>query len=203
METCLRYRNPVGILTKNSLVLRDLDLLQELAQLRLVHVFLSVTTLNEKLRLALEPRTATGVKRLKTLETLSSAGIPTGVMTAPIIPGLNDHEIPRLIASAANAGVSAAGYTVVRLNGAIAQIFEDWIRKAFPDKADKVLHQIADCHGGQLNDSRFGVRMRGEGRFAEHIRHLHELSVNRYLEDRKLPEYDTSQFIRNGQLNLF
>ncbi len=203
LETCLKYRNPVGILTKNALVLRDLDLLRELSEMRLVHVFLSVTTLNEKLRLALEPRTATGAKRLRTLETLSAAGIPTGVMTAPIIPGLNDQEIPRLVEAAANAGVLAAGYTVVRLNGAIAQIFEDWIHKAFPDKAAKVLHQIAECHGGQLNDSRFGVRMRGEGPYAEHIRNLHQLSVQRYLQGRKLPDYDTTQFIRNGQLNLF
>jgi DNA repair photolyase len=164
---------------------------------------MSITTLDEKLRLALEPRTATASKRLKTLETLSNAGIPTGVMTAPIIPGLNDHEIPKLIEASANAGVLAAGYTVARLNGAIAEIFTDWIRKAFPDKADKVLHQIADCHGGQLNDSRFGVRMTGEGKFAENIKNLHKISVSKYLKGRVLPPYDTTQFIRNGQLNLF
>ncbi len=203
LETCLKYRNPVGILTKNALVLRDLDILTELAKLNLTHVFLSITTLDEKLRLALEPRTATATKRLKTLETLANAGIPTGMMTAPIIPGLNDHEIPKLIEAGANAGVLAAGYTVARLNGSIAEIFTDWIRKAFPDKADKVLHQIADCHGGQLNDSRFGTRMTGEGKYAENIRNLHQISVNKHLKGRVLPRYDTSQFIRNGQLSLF
>jgi DNA repair photolyase len=203
LEVCLKYRNPVGILTKNGLVLRDLDLLTELAKNNLVHVFMSITTLNEKLRLALEPRTATASKRLKTLETLSNAGIPTGVMTAPIIPGLNDQEIPKLIEASANAGALSAGYTVVRLNGSIAEIFTDWIRKTFPDKADKVLNQIADCHGGKLNDSRFGTRMVGEGRYAENIRNLHQISVNKYLKGRVLPPYDTSHFIRNGQLNLF
>ncbi|MFS0490536.1 PA0069 family radical SAM protein [Leadbetterella byssophila] len=203
LEVCLKYGNPVSILTKNSMVLRDLDLLQSLNKKNLVHVLLSVTTMDEKLRLALEPRTSTAVKRFQTLKTLSDAGIPTGVMTAPIIPGLNDHEIPQLIQAAAEAGALYAGYTVVRLNGAIGPIFEDWIYQAFPDKAEKVLNQIKDCHGGKLNDSRFGVRMRGEGRFAENIRALHQVSIRKYMPDRKLPDLSKDHFQRPGQLSLF
>src|SRR5207244_1306737 len=110
--------------------------------------------------------------RFKVVESLNANGVPCGVMTAPIIPGLNSHEIPHLIKKAADCGAVGAGYTIVRLNGAIGQIFTDWINKTFPDKADKVLHQIAEAHGGQLNDSRFGVRMRGEGKIAESIKQL-------------------------------
>jgi DNA repair photolyase len=203
LEICLKHRNPVGILTKNALVLRDIDILQKLASMRLVKVFFSITTFDEKLRLAMEPRTVTIQQRLKVIEKLTAAGIPTGVMTAPIIPGLNDHEIPKLIEAAAQAGASAAGYTVVRLNGAIAEIFEDWIRKNYPDKADKVLNQIRDCHSGQLNDSRFGTRMTGEGKFAENIKLMHQIARQKYMKDRKLPEYDRSLFMRDGQLKLF
>jgi DNA repair photolyase len=203
LEICLKHRNPVGILTKNALVLRDIDILQKLASMRLVKVFFSITTLDEKLRLAMEPRTVTAQQRLKIIEKLTVAGVPTGVMTAPIIPGLNDHEIPKLIEAAAQAGASAAGYTVVRLNGAIAEIFEDWIRKNFPDRADKVLSQIRECHGGQLNDSRFGFRMTGEGKFAENIKMMHQIARQKYMKDRKLPEYDRTLFMRDGQLRLF
>jgi DNA repair photolyase len=203
LEICLKYRNPVGILTKNALVLRDLDILQKLAAMDLVHVMFSITTLNEELRLAMEPRTVTANQRLKVMKKLSDSGIPVGVMTAPIIPGLNDHEIPKLIEAAAQAGALAAGYTVVRLNGAIAEIFEDWIRKCFPDKADKVLKQIADCHGGQLNDSRFGLRMSGEGKFAENIKQMHQIARQKYMKDRQMPPYNRSLFMRDGQLRLF
>jgi DNA repair photolyase len=193
LEICLKHRNPVGILTKNALVLRDIDILQKLASMKLAKVFFSITTLDEKLRLAMEPRTVTAQQRLKIIEKLTVAGIPTGVMTAPIIPGLNDHEIPKLIEAAAQAGALTAGYTVVRLNGAIAEIFEDWIRKNFPDKADKVLNQIRECHGGQLN----------EGRFAENIKMMHQIARQKYMKDRKLPDYDRSLFMRDGQLKLF
>jgi DNA repair photolyase len=203
LEVCLKYKNPVAILTKNSLVLRDLDLLKALHAYNLVNVMFSITSLNEELRRAMEPRTATAQKRLRTLQTLSEAGIPTGVMTAPIIPGLNDHEIPELIKAAASAGAQYASYTVVRLNGAIGPIFENWIREAFPDKADKVMHQIADCHGGQVNDSRFGLRIKGEGKFAENIKNLHRLSVRKYMGEAQPPDLARHHFSRGGQLNLF
>ena len=203
LEVCLKYRNPVGILTKNALVLRDLDLLKPLASMGLVHVFVSLTTLNEKVRLAMEPRTVTAQQRLRVLATLTQAGIPTGVMTAPIIPGLTDHEIPAMIEVAAQAGAATAGYTIVRLNGAVATIFEDWIQKNFPDRAEQVLIQIKDCHGGQLGDSRFGKRMKGEGHYAEYIAQLHRIARQKYMKGRQLPTLNTSLFMRDGQLRLF
>jgi len=203
LEICLKYRNPATILTKNALILRDVDILEKLAKLNLVHAAVSITSLNEDLRGALEPRTVTGKRRLQVIKTLHDAGIPMGVMSAPIIPGLNDHEIPAIIKAAAENGAAWAGYTVVRLNGAIATLFKEWIQHHFPDKAEKVLHQIAECHGGKLNDSRFGLRMSGEGNFAENIRQLHDFSCRKYLKDKELRDLDTSLFIRGGQMNLF
>ncbi|MBO9638319.1 MAG: PA0069 family radical SAM protein [Siphonobacter aquaeclarae] len=204
LEVFLKYRNPLSMITKNALILRDKDLLSELAAFNLVHVYISITSLNEDIRSAMEPRTVTARQRLRVIEQLTAAGVPTGVMTAPIIPGLNDHEIPKLIESAAQAGALAAGMTVVRLNGSIAGIFEDWIRKAFPDRADKVLNQIRECHDGKLNDSRWGKRIKGEGRIAEHIQQLHRISRLRFLKDRQMPAYDLTQFRKEGmQMRLF
>ncbi len=204
LEVLLQYRHPVSIITKNALILRDLDLLQALNKLDLVHVNISITTLDEKLRQKLEPRTVSAAKRLEVVRQLSAAGIPVNVMVAPIIPGLNDAEIPRIIEQAAAAGACSAAYTIVRLNGSVGPLFEDWIRQAYPDKADKVLHQIADCHGGQLNDSRFGTRMRGEGKFAEAISNLFRLSKQRYMAGRNIKPFDYSHFCqRKGrQLGL-
>ena len=128
LAICLSFRNPVSIITKNSLILRDLDILKPMATLGLVQVFISITTLDEPLRLALEPRTVTARQRLRTLAALSQAGVPVGLMTAPIIPGLNDHEIPELLRLGAEHGAATAGYTLVRLNGSIGPLFENWIR---------------------------------------------------------------------------
>ncbi|WP_162054202.1 PA0069 family radical SAM protein [Pontibacter pamirensis] len=205
LEVLLQYRHPVSIITKNALILRDLDLLQELNKLDLVHVNISITTLDEKLRQKLEPRTATAAKRLEVVRQLSAAGLPVNVMVAPVIPGLNDSEIPQIIRQAAAAGACNAAYTIVRLNGNIGPIFEDWIREAFPDKAEKVLRQIADCHGGQLSDSRFGTRMRGEGKFAEAIANLFRMSKQKYMQHRSTKPYNYSHFCtRSGkQLDLF
>ena len=203
LEICLRYRNPVSILTKNALILRDIDVLEKMARLNLVHAAVSITSLNEDLRHALEPRTVTGKRRLQVVKSLHEAGIPMGIMTAPIIPGLNDHEIPNIIQAAAENGAAWAGYTVVRLNGSIAVLFKEWIQHHFPDRAAKVLNQIAECHGGKLNDSRFGFRMSGEGNYAENIRQLHNFACRKYFGDRDLPETDTSQFMRGGQMSMF
>ncbi|MFD2286521.1 PA0069 family radical SAM protein [Pedobacter petrophilus] len=170
LEIALEYRQPIGMITKNSLILRDQDILQEMAKLNLCMVYVSINSLNEDLRQVMEPRTTTAKQRLKIVEQLSKAGIPTGVMVAPLIPGLSDHEIPKILKSVAAAGAVKAGYTVVRLNGAIAQIFEDWLRKNFPDRFDKVWHMIQSCHSGNVNDSRFGDRMRGDGNIAKMIR---------------------------------
>lgn len=175
LEIALAHRQPISMITKNALILRDLDLLQDLGKLNLSAVYVSITSLDEKLRLKLEPRTTTARQRLKIIEELSKAGVPTGVMAAPMIPGLNNHEMPNILKVAASNGAKGAGYTVVRLNGIIHEIFEDWLRKNFPDRFDKVWHQIQECHDGKVNDSRFGARMRGEGTFAEMIRNTFKL----------------------------
>lgn len=203
LKVFAQYRHPLGMITKNSLILRDLDLLTDLAKDNLVHVYISLTTMNEELRRQMEPRTASSTKRLKTIEALAQAGVPVGVMTAPIIPGLNHHEIPTLIKAAANHGAMAAGMTIVRLNGAIGRIFEDWLRKNFPDRFDKVWNQIAVMHGGQVNDSHFGRRMTGEGNFADTIHQLFRASKKKYLAGRQMPPYDLSKFRRGGSLSLF
>jgi DNA repair photolyase len=206
LEVALKFRNPVGMISKNQLILRDLDILKEMASMDLVHVMISITSLNEALRLKLEPRTATAKNRLKVVETLNANGIPAGVMVAPIIPGLNSHEMPAIIEAAANAGARGAGMTIVRLNGAVAEIFRDWIHKAYPDRAEKVLKLIAACHGGQLNDSRFGERMSGTGNEAESIKQLFKSSVKRFLGERDFPEYNLNLFRRpsaHNQLDLF
>lgn len=197
------YRHPVSIITKNSLILRDLDLLQDLASERLVSVMISITTLDEDLRRKMEPRTATGMKRMKVIEELNKGGVPTGIMTAPIIPGLNHHEIPVLLQTASEHGAVDAGMTVVRLNGAIGKIFEDWLRKNFPDRFDKVWNQICDLHGGDVNDSVYGRRMRGEGKLAEIIHQLYKTSKRKYFARRSFPAYDLTKFRKGGNLSLF
>ncbi|ALI99959.1 PA0069 family radical SAM protein [Rufibacter tibetensis] len=205
LEVLLEYRHPVSLITKNALVLRDLDLLTQLHQHRLLHVNISITTLNEPLRQKLEPRTSTGAKRLQVVRTLAEAGIPVNVMVAPIIPGLNDHEVPAILEASANAGALSAAYTIVRLNGAIGETFEDWVYKAYPDRANKVLDQIKACHGGTLNDSNYGRRMTGEGRWAETIKGLFKVSMNKYFKGRSMPAYDLTAFTpRSGkQLSMF
>ena len=203
LEICLRYRNPVSIITKNALILRDLDILKPLAELKLVNVAISITTLNEELRMLMEPRTVTGMQRLRTMGALHKAGVPVGVMTAPIIPSLNDHEIPKLIELAAEQGACWAAYTIVRLNGAIGPLFTDWIKQALPDRADRVLNQIADCHGGQLNDSRFKTRMSGEGQFAQQIAQFHRIACQKYLAGRQPAKLTASLFRPAGQIGLF
>ncbi len=203
LEICLQYRNPVSVLTKNALICRDLDILTKLAELNLVSAALSVTSLNENTRRLLEPRTATGQKRLQTIGALHEAGVPVGVMTAPLIPGLNDHEVPKIIEAAAKNGACWAGLTIVRLNGAIDEIFKEWVYRSYPDRADKILNQIRACHNGSLNDSRFHQRMRGEGVLADSIHQMHRLACRRFLAGRSAPELDKTQFIKGGQLRLF
>lgn len=205
LEVFWKYRHPVGFITKNALILRDLDILKKMAELNLVRVNISITSLSEETRRLLEPRTASIKMRLKTVKTLSENGIPVNVMMAPIIPSLNSHEILPLVKKVAEMGASSVGFTIVRLNGAIGEIFTDWIQKAMPDRAERILHQIADCHGGTLNDSRYGTRMRGEGKIAAQIKETMEVARNRFLKGRSIPELDCSLFEkqRNPQLGLF
>lgn len=205
LEVLWKYRHPVGIITKNSLILRDLDILKQLAAENLVHVSISVTTLDEDLRRLLEPRTASVQSRLKTIQTLTQNNIPVNAMLAPIIPGLNDHEILALAEKVSEMGALSMGSTIVRLNGDVAEIFEDWIRKAMPDRADRVLNRIKDCHGGKLNDNRFGTRMRGEGNIAEIIHQQIKLAKKLYFKDKDYPPYnlDLHEQFKDGQLKLF
>lgn len=205
LEVFLKYRHPVGIITKNALVLRDLDILKELGKQQLVGVNVSVTSLSEKTRRILEPRTTTIKKRLETIRILSENGIPVNAMLAPIIPGINSHEIMNLAKAVSDNGALSFAFTVVRLNGAIGQIFTDWIHKTLPDRAEKVLHQIEACHGGSLNDSRFGKRVRGEGKIAKQIHDLARLARHMYFKDKVFPKLNSEvhEPFKDGQMRLF
>jgi DNA repair photolyase len=205
LKVLWKYRHPVGIITKNSLVTRDIDILKPMAEHNLVRVAISITTLDESLRSKMEPRTASIHARLSTIEKLTKNGIPVNVMFAPIIPGLNDHEIFKVAELTSQLGASGMGYTLVRLNGDIAAIFTDWIKKTFPDRAERVLNRIKDCHGGSLQDSRLKKRMRGEGNFAEIIRSQYQLAKKKYFSGRNVPPYNLElhEQFKSPQLKLF
>ena len=198
-----KFAHPVTIITKNQLVLRDLDLLKTLAEQQLIHVYISITSLDESLRRKMEPRTATGANRLKVVETLAQAGIPTGVMTAPIIPGLNNHEIPALVKASAEAGAGDIGYTMVRLNGNVAPLFEEWLRLNFSDRAEKVWHQIQSLHGGQVHSNNFGERMRGSGQIADTIHQIYKAAKRKHFPNPGLPPLNLKAFRRGGMESLF
>jgi DNA repair photolyase len=204
LEIALEYKQPVEMITKNSLILRDTDILQEMAKLNLISAYVSINSLNEDLRSRMEPRTTTAKQRLKVIEELSKAGIPMGVVVAPLIPGLSDHEIPTILKAAANGGAISAGYTVVRLNGAIAGIFEDWLKKNYPDRFEKVWHLIQSCHAGKVNDSRFGDRMRGDGNIAQMIKDNFKIHCRLNNLNESRVELNSSLFkVPKVQLSLF
>lgn len=203
LQVLLKYRHPVGIITKNALIQRDIDILKELARDRLVNVMISITTLDEELRRQMEPRTASAIKRLQTIEALAKAGIPVGVMNAPIIPGLNHHEIPDILKAASDYGSTACGMTVVRLNGSISKIFEDWLKKNFPDRFEKVWNQICELHGGNVNDSVYGRRMAGDGQIANAIHQLYRMARKRHFTGKGMAPLDLTRFRKGGNLNLF
>jgi DNA repair photolyase len=205
LKIFLKYKHPVSIISKNNLIMRDTDILSDLAKLDLIHVSVSINSMNDSLRLKLEPRTVTGQSRILLISKLNELNIPIRLMCAPIIPGLNSDEIPAIVKAAADAGASAASFTLVRLNGAIAEIFTDWIHKAYPDRAEKVLQMIASCHEGKLNDSRWGKRMSGDGKIAESIHQLFRISCNRFMKGRSLRPLSIEHFntARGKQLDLF
>jgi len=196
------FRNPVGIVTKNRLVTRDLDLLQELAGHQAVVVFLSLTTLDPELRRVMEPRTSPPAARLATMRELAAAGIPVGVMTAPVIPGLNDHELPHLLAAAAEAGASFAGYVTLRLPYQNKALFDQWLTEHFPLRKDKVLAGIRSVREGELNRTEFGTRMRGTGPRADQIEQLFEIGCRKAGLNRTKLALSTSAFRRPGGVQL-
>jgi DNA repair photolyase len=179
LEVCLDFRNPVGIITKNNLVTRDIDILQKLAEFNCAAVFVSVTSLNPDLARIMEPRASVPERRLAAIEALSQAGIPAGVMVAPVIPGLTDHEIPTIVEAAAKAGAKHAGLTIVRLPYGVKELFEQWLNEHFPDRKDKVLNHLRAMRHGKLNNNDFGERMSGDGPFAEQIKSLFRLSCRK------------------------
>ena len=176
----LKYRNPVTLITKNQLVTRDLDILQQLAALDLVHVNLSITSLDPELAGIMEPRTSRPGRRLRAVAQLAARGIPVGVLVAPLIPGLNDEEVPEILAAAATGGARWARYIMIRLPGAVEALFQEWLQRHYPDRKTKVEGRLRSVRGGTLSEHRFFSRMRGQGRFATLVEDLFELSLRRH-----------------------
>ena len=199
LEVLAKFRNPVAIITKNRLVTRDIDFLRELARYNAVAVNISVTSLDSKLQRVLEPRTSLPEARLDAINQLRAAGIPIGVMVAPIIPGLTDHEVPKILKACANAGAQFAGYTIIRLPWAVAPLFEHWLEEHFPDRKEKILGRIRDLRGnGRLNNSQWRTRMTGEGIFAEQIGSLFKTGCRRAGIGER-PKLSTAAFRRTKE----
>jgi DNA repair photolyase len=206
LEVLAEFRNPVVIVTKGFLVTRDVDLLGELARANAASVMLSVTTLDAALQRKMEPLASPPSKRLAAIEALARAGVPVGVMTAPVIPGLTDHELPAILQAAADAGASHAGLVVLRLPHGVKELFGDWLAEHFPERREKVLNRLRALHDGALYDARFSHRQRGSGEFADQIQALFELGLKRARMARRGPELSTTSFRRPGvasQLGLF
>lgn len=205
LDVMLRYRHPVTIVTKGALILRDVDILSELAYFNLVRVSISMTTLDSELKRRLEPRAASGEARLRVIRQLREAGVPVDVLCAPVIPGLNDHELERMLAASAEAGAQGAGWVMLRLPLELVELFEDWLRENYPLKADHVLSLVKQTRNGQMYDADFSQRMRGSGVFADLVAQRFRLALKRHgLEGRQRPPLDCSQFAPPGQqMGLF
>ncbi|MFA6957568.1 MAG: PA0069 family radical SAM protein [Thermoanaerobaculia bacterium] len=207
LEVLAEFRNPVFIVTKNHLVTRDIDLLSELARWSCVSVHISVTTLDDGLARAMEPRASAPQRRLDAIAELTAAGIPVCVLTAPIIPGLNDHEVPAILGEAARRGASNASYTVLRLPYAVKDLFTRWLEEVVPDRKEKVLNRIREMRDGELNTTAFGARMKATGVFADQLRALFDVSCRREGLARGWPELTVEHFRRpeepRAQLTLF
>lgn len=205
LEVALAFKQPVSVITKNALVLRDLDLLVELAGHGLAIVAISVTTLKEELRRVLEPRTSSTANRLRAIRVLRDAGVPVMAMVAPIIPALNESEVPDLLRATAEAGAITASYTVLRTNGAVEPVFTAWLQEHFPDRAARVMEHVKAMHGGRMSDSAYGRRMRGSGVHADHIARMFKVMRRRCFGESRLPELRCDLFKPppQGQLGLF
>jgi DNA repair photolyase len=205
LEVFLRYRNPVSIVTKNALIQRDIDILKELAALDLVIVSMSITSLDNDLIRSMEPRTSIPAKRLETIKVLADAGIPVGVNACPIIPALNDEEIPAILREAAACGARTAGYTLVRLPHAVKDLFVEWLKRELPDRALAILSRIRSTRSGELSCSDFGKRLNGEGQFAETIEQLFQSSCRRHHLNETKASLSTKSFLspRWSQMEIF
>jgi DNA repair photolyase len=206
IEVLTEARNPTGIITKNHLVTRDIDLFEELNRFGAIAASLSVTSLDRGLQNVMEPRTSIPERRLDAIRRLSDAGIPAGVLVGPIIAGLTDHELPNILTAAAEAGATRAGFIMLRLPWAVAPLFEAWLERHFPDRMEKVLNRLRDLSDGKLYDSSFGRGQRGEGPFAEQIRQMFEITCDRLGLARQPPALPTAHFRKpslGGQLRLF
>ena len=205
LEVCLAYRHPVSILSKNTLVLRDLDLFIKMNELNLISVALSIPTMNEDLRRKMEPRTSSAIKKLEALKILKENNIPTGAMIAPIIPGLNSDETLNIIKEISETGADWFGYTLIRLNDTVEPVFVKWLETSFPDRKDKVISLIKQMRGGKLGEKRYFERYKGEGSIAEMIHKTIEIGRNKYFKDRKMVELSAAHFSgsKTQQLKLF
>ena len=186
------FGNPVTLITKNHLVTRDIDILGRMASFSAARVNLSITTLDPALQRVMEPRTSTPERRLEAVAKLTAAGIPTGVMIGPVIPGLTDHELPAILKASAEAGACSAGYIVLRLPFAVRTLFDEWLSVHFPDRRSKVLGRIMDTRSGRMNDPRFGSRMRGEGEYAAQIGRLFETTCRKLKLNEKREKLSTA-----------
>ena len=204
LEVLAEFRNPVIIITKNHLVTRDIDILSELARHECTAVFVSITTLDEKLCGLMEPRASRPARRLAAIAALARAGIPAGYLQAPMIPGLTDSEAPAIAAAAAEAGARYAGYVPLRLPHAVKELFEDWLERNYPDRKEKVLNRIRAIRGGNLNDPNFHSRMNGQGIYAEQMAELFRLACKKAGFKDRSPQLSTDHFRRpREQLKLF
>ncbi|MFN0197527.1 MAG: PA0069 family radical SAM protein [Planctomycetaceae bacterium] len=194
LEIALEFRQPVAIVTKNALVLRDLDILSDMAELNLVRVFLSINSLDRELARRLEPRTSIPASRLRAVQYLSEAGVPVGVMVAPVIPGLNDNEIPQVLEAAANAGAKSAAYILLRLPITVEPVFREWLTRNLPTHVERIEHRIRQTRHGKLNSSTWGERMKGAGPIADQIRSIFQLFKHKHGLDQELPPLDFTRF---------
>lgn len=207
LEVAWEFRQPISVITKNALVVRDLDLLAKMAELNLVQVFLSVTSLNPELARVMEPRTSIPAARLRAVKMLADSGVPVGVMAAPMIPGLNDSELPGILEAAKDAGAVTAGYILLRLPLTVEPVFLEWLERTHPEQQAKIEGRIRDTRGGKLSSSVWGERMRGNGEIADQIKGMFQVFVRKHGLDLKLPPFDFSHFQRPDpdpeQLKLF
>lgn len=198
LEVLAEFRNPVGIVTKNHLVTRDADLLREMAEYGAAMVHISITSLDPALQRVMEPRAATPARRLDAIATLAAAGVPVGVLVAPVVPGLTEHELPRILKAAAEAGARTAGFVPLRLPYGLGSLFDAWLERHFPDRREKVLNRVREMRGGKLNDSGFGTRMRGEGEQVEQIRALFHVTCRKLGLNGERAALSTTAFRRPG-----